>query len=227
MTKIVHVFADALPHVPDHRRLPILSQLVTTLGPAHFLWVLMLLLFKLHATQAASSASERVRTFLFCCFLWLLACFSFIYFDSLTLCVFFYAGCCFGKRCGLLGFSVLSVWCQRPAHYSNQHPKLPAAATRWQRGRWDNTDIENIWHKVIAANPLKFFFILIFAASVKRSVGRRGTKKKDEDEKVEELIFSVEDHSGKELRHFKFLSVSFMAQLLGSSSFISKVGSCF
>lgn len=41
---------------------------------------------------------------------------------------------------------------------------------------------------------------------------------------MEELIFNVEAHSSKELRHFKFLSVSFMAQLLGSSSFIQKVG---
>lgn len=63
VTRIVHVFADALPHVPDHRRLPVLAQLVTTLGPARFLWVLMLLLFKLHATQTASSVSEKVRRF--------------------------------------------------------------------------------------------------------------------------------------------------------------------
>lgn len=55
------MFADALPHVPEHRRLPILSQLVTTLGPGRFLWVLMLLLFKLHATQSASSTSDKVR----------------------------------------------------------------------------------------------------------------------------------------------------------------------
>lgn len=34
----------------------------------------------------------------------------------------------------------------------------------------------------------------------------------------------METHSGKELRHFKFLCVSFMAQLLGSRSFIQKVG---
>lgn len=61
VTKIMHVFADALPHVPAHRRLPVLVQLVTTLGPAHFLWVLMLLLFKLHATQPGSSVSEKVR----------------------------------------------------------------------------------------------------------------------------------------------------------------------
>ena len=63
------------------------------------------------------------------------------------------------------------------------------------------------------------------AAPVKRTVGRRGAKKKEEEEeeKVEELIFSLETHSSKELRHFKFLSVSFMAQLLGSASFIGKV----
>lgn len=61
VTRIVHVFADALPHVPDHRRLPILSQLVSTLGPNRFLWVLMLLLFKLHATQSAGSVSDKVR----------------------------------------------------------------------------------------------------------------------------------------------------------------------
>lgn len=66
VTKIMHVFADALPHVPEHRRLPILFQLVTTLGPARFLWVLMLLLFKLHATQSAGSTSEKVKIACFC-----------------------------------------------------------------------------------------------------------------------------------------------------------------
>lgn len=70
-----------------------------------------------------------------------------------------------------------------------------------------------------------FLMFLTFAAAAKRPVGRRGAKKKEEDEeKMEELIFSVEAHSGKELRHFKFLCVSFMAQLLGSTSFIGKVG---
>lgn len=54
------MFADALPHVPDHRRLPVLVQLVETLGPARFLWVLMLLLFKLHATHTSIAASEKV-----------------------------------------------------------------------------------------------------------------------------------------------------------------------
>lgn len=41
---------------------------------------------------------------------------------------------------------------------------------------------------------------------------------------MEDLIFSLEAHSSKELRHFKFLCVSFMAQLLSSSRFIQQVG---
>lgn len=36
-------------------------------------------------------------------------------------------------------------------------------------------------------------------------------------------VFSVDAHTAKQLRHFKFLSVSFMAQLLASSHFIRKV----
>lgn len=63
VSHIVHVFVDALPHVPEHRRLPILSQLMNTLGPSRFLWVLMLLLFKQHATQTSVSATgpEKVK----------------------------------------------------------------------------------------------------------------------------------------------------------------------
>lgn len=58
---------------------------------------------------------------------------------------------------------------------------------------------------------------------MKHAVGRRGAKKKEEEEKIEELIFSADSHSSKELRHLKFISVSFMAQLLRSASFIEKV----
>lgn len=44
------------------------------------------------------------------------------------------------------------------------------------------------------------------------------------EETVSDLIFNVEAHSGKDLRHFKFLSISFMAQLLSSDRFVGKVG---
>lgn len=44
------------------------------------------------------------------------------------------------------------------------------------------------------------------------------------EETVSDVIFNVEAHSGKDLRHFKFLSVSFMAQLLASDRFVGKVG---
>ncbi|XP_019730064.1 HEAT repeat-containing protein 1 isoform X2 [Hippocampus comes] len=165
VTRIVHVFADALPHVPEHRRLPILAQLVATLGPARFLWILMLLLFKLHTTRASGSESEKEAALERAVDFWISVCCQFEVAEQLT------------SLINILNFLI----------------KLPD----------DKED----------------------AAAAKPAVGRRGAgkKKKEEEEKVEELIFSVEAHSGKELRHFKFLSVSFMAQLLGSASFIGKV----
>lgn len=54
----------------------------------------------------------------------------------------------------------------------------------------------------------------------------RGKMCQKTEESAADLVFNVEAHSGKELRHFKFLSVSFMGQLLCSSSFVGKV-SCF
>ncbi|XP_035853129.1 HEAT repeat-containing protein 1 isoform X1 [Sander lucioperca] len=166
VTRIMHVFADALPHVPEHRRLPILRQLVTTLGPAHFLWVLMLLLFKLHATQSAaqSAASDKDEALEKDVDFWISLCCEFSVNDQLTSII-----------------NILNFLLQLP----------------------DDSD----------------------DAPVQRSVGRRGApkRKKSPEEEVLDLIFSPEAHSSKELRHFKFLSVCFMAQLLGSSSFIGKV----
>ncbi|XP_023805335.1 HEAT repeat-containing protein 1 [Oryzias latipes] len=168
VTKVMHVFVDALPHVPEHRRLPILTQLVTTLGPTHFLWVLLLLLLKLHATQSAAmqatpTASERDAALERDVDFWISMCCQFKVGDQLTSLI-----------------HTLKFLLQLPDDKNDAAPK--------------------------------------------RAAVHRGAKKEAEkEEKVEELIFNVEAHSSKELRHFKFLSVSFMAQLLGSSSFIQKV----
>ncbi|XP_021180452.2 HEAT repeat-containing protein 1 isoform X1 [Fundulus heteroclitus] len=163
VTKIMHVFADALPHVPEHRRLPVLGQLVAALGPAHFLWILVLLLLKRHATQGSGAddkdaALERDMEF------WVSLCCQFTVDQQL------------GSLISILNFLL----------------QLP-----------DDKD----------------------EAAAKRPAGRRAVRKKEDEpeDKTEDLVFSVEAHSSKELRHFKFLCVSFMAQLLGSSSFIQKV----
>ncbi|XP_066521731.1 HEAT repeat-containing protein 1 [Hoplias malabaricus] len=159
VTRIVHVFVDALPHVPEHRRLPILKQLMGTLGPSRFLWVLLLLLFKQHtavttATADKEAALERDQEF------WIWICCEFEVHEQLT------------SLIKILQFLIT----------------LPQ----------DKEDV-----------PEK-----------RKTRGARGEKR---EESASELIFSVESHSGKELRHFKFLSVSFMAQLLASSSFVGKV----
>ncbi|XP_043109963.1 HEAT repeat-containing protein 1 isoform X3 [Puntigrus tetrazona] len=165
VSRIVHVFVDALPHVPEHRRLPILSQLMNTLGPSRFLWVLMLLLFKQHATKTSVSAAglekeavvERDQEF------WISVCCDFEVKEQLT------------SMIRILQFLMT----------------LPQ----------DKED----------------------APDKKRARGRSAVKK---EETVSDVIFNVEAHSGKDLRHFKFLSVSFMAQLLGSDRFIGKVADC-
>ncbi|XP_016336618.1 HEAT repeat-containing protein 1 [Sinocyclocheilus anshuiensis] len=165
VSHIVHVFVDALPHVPEHRRLPILSQLMNTLGPSRFLWVLMLLLFKQHATQTSVSATgaekeavvERDQEF------WISVCCEFEIKEQLT--------------------SMIRI-----LQYLMTLPQ----------------DREE-------------------APEKKRTRGRSAVKK---EETVSDVIFNVEAHSGKDLRHFKFLSVSFMAQLLGSDRFVGKVADC-
>lgn len=57
VVKIMGVFVDALPHVPEHRRLPVLVQLVDTLSAARFLWVLLVLLFEQYITKTALAAA--------------------------------------------------------------------------------------------------------------------------------------------------------------------------
>ncbi|XP_075452512.1 HEAT repeat-containing protein 1 [Ascaphus truei] len=161
---IIHVFVDALPHVPEHRRLPILAQLIETLGAERFLWVLLVLLFQQHVTKTVTVASngdkdtllDRDTEF------WVSVCCDFTVRDQLESLV------------KLLQFLT----------------KLP-----------ENKDEDEM----------------------EQRKARAGKQKPRE---AEAQLFNVENHSAKQLRHFKFLSVSFMAQLLASHSFVGKVVEC-
>ncbi|XP_031436234.1 HEAT repeat-containing protein 1 [Clupea harengus] len=159
VTKIMHVFTDALPHVPEHRRLPILSQLLVTLGPARFLWVLLLLLFKQHATQMSANISTTEKDL----FLendvdfWISICCEFEVNDQLA--------------------SLINIL------------------------------------KYLKALP----------QDKEEGSETRKTQAKKKEETAMELVFSIESHSSKEFRHYKFLSVSFMSQLLASNRFVGKV----
>lgn len=160
VTRIVHVFVDALPHVPEHRRVPILNQLLTTTGPDRFLWVLLALLFRQHCTSSGTNKDLVLERDVD---LWISVC------------------CEFKVEVQLRSLVQILVFLQQLPH--------------------DKQD-----------------------APAKRPIGRRVMKKtKAEEEKMEDLVFSVEAHSGKELRHFKYLCVSFSAQLLCSDRFIGKV----
>ncbi|KAF5893881.1 HEAT repeat-containing protein 1, partial [Clarias magur] len=162
VTRIMHVFVDALPHVPEHRRRPILTQLLRTLGPSNFLWVLMMLLFKQHATSTAISSTGAEKE----------------------------------------------------------------AALEHDQEFWVLLFCEfEVQEQLMSL--IKILQFLLSLPKEKEDVPeRRRTRCQKPEESALDLVFNVEAQSGKELRHFKFLSVSFMSHLLASSGFVGKVADC-
>ena len=52
--EIIHVFVDALPHIPDHRRLPLFSRLLRTVGAEGYLHVVLGLLVEKQVVQGTN-----------------------------------------------------------------------------------------------------------------------------------------------------------------------------
>ncbi|XP_070257448.1 HEAT repeat-containing protein 1 isoform X1 [Myotis yumanensis] len=158
VVKIMGVFVDALPHVPEHRRLPVLVQLVDTLGAARFLWVLLVLLFEQYITKTSLAA----------------AC---------------------GEKDAMLEADTefwISVCCEFSVQEQIQ-------------------SLMNILQYLLRLPEEKEETVPKAASPPSAAAG----------EMLQ--VFNVDAHTGKQLRHLKFLSVSFMAQLLASSHFIRKV----
>uniref|UniRef100_A0A803SR23 HEAT repeat-containing protein 1 n=1 Tax=Anolis carolinensis TaxID=28377 RepID=A0A803SR23_ANOCA len=158
--KIIRVFVDALPHVPEHRRLPILEQLISTLGGERFLWILLVLLFEQHVTKsvAAVTSGEKDTVLENDTEFWISVCCEFSAVEQLQ---------------SLMG--ILSYLTKLPENKED-----------------DSGQKKSRQHRIKSSNQ-------------------------------ESELFNVESHSGKQLRHFKFISVSFMSQLLASHSFVKKV----
>ncbi|XP_040285553.1 HEAT repeat-containing protein 1 [Bufo bufo] len=162
--KIIHVFVDALPHIPEHRRLSILSQLLDTVGAERFLWVLLVLLFQQHVTKTVTVATngekdavlERDTEF------WVSVCCEFSVQNQLESLI-----------------SLLNFLSKLPENKEEDEPQQKKNKLRKQKARKEDTE-----------------------------------------------LFNVTTHSAKQLRHFKFLTVSFMANLLASRSFVGKVVEC-
>ncbi|RMC12767.1 hypothetical protein DUI87_10292 [Hirundo rustica rustica] len=158
--KIIRVFVDALPHVPEHRRLPILSQLITTVGGDKFLWVLLVLLFEQYVTKTVTATSSTEKD-------------AVLEADT----EFWISICC--------EFNVRSQF--------QSVMKIIQYLTELPENKEDDPETKKL-------RTCK-------------------TKPKNQDGQ----LFNVESHSDKQLRHFKFLSVSFMSQLLSSQSFVKKI----
>uniref|UniRef100_A0A8D2JC74 HEAT repeat-containing protein 1 n=1 Tax=Varanus komodoensis TaxID=61221 RepID=A0A8D2JC74_VARKO len=157
--KIIRVFVDALPHVPEHRCLPILEQLISTLGGERFLWILLVLLFEQHVTKSVTAVANGEKDTIL---------------ESDT--EFWISVCC--------EFSAIQQL-QSLRKVLDYLTKLPE-------------NKEGVCECIPKVRKIK-----------------------SQSEETE--LFNVDSHSGKQLRHFKFLSVSFMSQLLASHSFVKKV----
>ncbi|XP_004620418.2 HEAT repeat-containing protein 1 [Sorex araneus] len=158
VVKIVNVFVDALPHVPEHRRLPVLVQLVDTLGAERFLWVLLLLLFEQYVTKTALVAA-------------------------------------YGEKDATLEADT-EFWISVCCEFSVQH------------------QIQSLM------NILQYLMKL---PEEKEETVLKAVSNKSESQEEMLQIFNIDTHTSKQLRHFKFLSVTFMSQLLASNNFIKKV----
>ncbi|XP_055459894.1 HEAT repeat-containing protein 1 [Psammomys obesus] len=158
VVKIIGVFVDALPHVPEHRRLPILVQLVDTLGAEKFLWILLALLFEQYVTKTVLVAA-------------------------------------YGEKDAILEADT-EFWISVCCEFSVQH------------------QVQSLMHILQYLEKLP---------EEKEETTSKTVSNKSEvqDEMLE--VFKVDTHTSKQLRHFKYLSVSFMAQLLASNHFLKKV----
>ncbi|XP_024617224.1 HEAT repeat-containing protein 1 isoform X2 [Neophocaena asiaeorientalis asiaeorientalis] len=158
VVKIMNVFVDALPHVPEHRRLPVLVQLVGTLGAERFLWVLLLLLFEQYVTKTVLVAA-------------------------------------FGEKDAVLEADT-EFWISVCCEFTVQH------------------QIQSLM------NILEYLMKL---PEEKEETLPTSVSYKSESQEDMLQVFNIDAHTSKQLRHFKFLSVSFMSQLLASNNFIRKV----
>ncbi|XP_055969563.1 HEAT repeat-containing protein 1 [Sorex fumeus] len=158
VVKIINVFVDALPHVPEHRRLPVLVQLVDTLGAERFLWVLLVLLFEQYVTKTALVAV-------------------------------------YGEKDATLEADT-EFWISVCCEFSVQH------------------QIQSLM------NILQYLMKL---PEEKEETVLKAVSNKSESQEEMLQIFNIDTHTSKQLRHFKFLSVTFMSQLLASDNFIKKV----
>uniref|UniRef100_A0A8C6E6N7 HEAT repeat-containing protein 1 n=1 Tax=Moschus moschiferus TaxID=68415 RepID=A0A8C6E6N7_MOSMO len=158
VVKIINVFVDALPHVPEHRRLPILVQLVDTLGAERFLWVLLVLLFEQYVTKTVLAAA-------------------------------------YGEKDAILEADT-EFWISVCCEFSVQH------------------QIQSL---------MTILEYLLKLPEEKEETIPKSVSNTSESQEEMLQVFNIDTHTSKQLRHFKFLSVSFMSQLLASNNFIRKV----
>jgi U3 small nucleolar RNA-associated protein 10 len=63
VSEILRTFVDAVPHIPDHRRLMLFSHLIETVGSSDYLHAAMGLLVEKQVLQTEAASEGKVRAF--------------------------------------------------------------------------------------------------------------------------------------------------------------------
>lgn len=60
VTEILHIFVDALPHIPDHRKLSLFTHLLETVGTGEYLHVVLALMVEKLVTQNTEKEDDDI-----------------------------------------------------------------------------------------------------------------------------------------------------------------------
>ena len=62
VTEVIRIFVDALPHIPDHRKLPLFGHLLRTMGSHDYLHVALgIMMEKRVGQEKLGDSQEQVR----------------------------------------------------------------------------------------------------------------------------------------------------------------------
>ncbi|XP_077981207.1 HEAT repeat-containing protein 1-like [Glandiceps talaboti] len=163
---VTRVFVDALPHIPAHRQLPVLTQLLDTLGSDRFLWTVVILLLASHVCKKTDNSADS-------------------------------------ENKAIIGAGKDIELCLSVCHYCTPGVQVKSLIQILQ---YLNSLPEDKDDKPALPGML-----------------RPGRTPKSAEKKKTEPLFNVERNTSKQLRQFKYVVVSFLPQLLASTTFVSQI----
>ncbi|KAG1661117.1 HEAT repeat-containing protein 1 [Nymphon striatum] len=199
VSSVIQVFIDALPDIPEHRRGPLFKNLISVLQPIEeYLWITLVLLFG-HVVDKHQSSQSAVETSS-----QLLLSVKELeneYMQSMNEFGLFLCNA-FTAECQIITCEKLIVYL---ASLPEQNVEIIIFLCS-KMGEIVYDIVRNLWD------------------SDSDDEGFEDSKKKSKQSKGNTFeLFNLDLHSDKQLRHLKFVAVTFICELLSHETFINQV----